>query len=309
MVEGISKFSTREPGRLHPPGRSRAATVVILSLLAFALSCQPALRHYQLKGKVLAKKAEIAQITVDHDDIPGFMPPMTMDYQVKDPQGLKDVEPGDKITADVVVENDQKYWLEHLRVTDKSGRGSVTATSPGQLQQGEDVPDVPLINQDGKTIHLADFKGKAVLLTFIYTRCPFPTMCPLISSKFAAVHEQLAVQPAVYAKTHLISVSLDPNYDKPPVLRKYGLAYLKDDAAGFSNWDFVTTSPADLRSLAHAFNLVYFEQDNQITHSMNTILFATDGTVKELWPGNEWKVSDAVAALENAVAAKQQGGQ
>ena len=97
---------------------------------------------------------------------------------------------------------------------------------------------------------------------------------------------------------------LHGNSAKPPVLRKYGLAYMKDGAAGFANWDFVSTTPADLKRLATAFNLVYFEQDNQITHSMNTILFATDGTVKQLWPGNEWKVSDVVAALENAVASR-----
>ena len=89
------------------------------------------------------------------------------------------------------------------------------------------MPDVPLVNQDGKTLHLADFKGKAVLLTFIYTRCPFPTFCPLISSEFAAIHNDLAQTPPIYGKTHLLSVSLDPNYDTAPVLRKYGLAYLK----------------------------------------------------------------------------------
>jgi len=303
MKKGISQLSSGG-ARTSVPWRSCVATVAILCALAFAVACSSSLRHYELKGKVLAKKAEIAQLTVDHDDIPGFMPAMTMDYQVKDPQGLHDVQPGDKITADVVVQNGKQYWLEHLHITDESGRGSVTATSPDQLQTGDEVPDVPLINQDGKTIHLADFKGKAVLLTFIYTRCPFPTMCPLISSKFAEVHAALAKDPAIYSKTHLISVSLDPTYDKPPVLRKYGLAYLKDDPAGFSNWDFVASSPADLRSLAHAFNLVYFEQDNQITHSMNTILFATDGSVKQNWQGNDWKVSDALSAIENAAASK-----
>jgi len=305
MPEAVRARSYSTRGRFRGALRSAVPCIPVLALLAFAVSCRPAIRHYELKGKVLAKKAEVAEITVDHDDIPGFMPAMTMNYQVKDPQGLHDVQPGDRITADVVVENNQKYWLEHLRITDQSGRGSVTATSPGQLQQGEEIPDVPLINQDGKTIHLADFKGKAVLLTFIYTRCPFPTMCPLISSKFASLHDQLAAQPALSAKTHLISVSLDPSYDKPPVLRKYGLAYMKDGAAGFSNWDFVASSPADLRTLAHAFNLVYFEQDNQITHSMNTILFAPDGSVQQLWPGNEWKVADVFSALENAVAAKK----
>ena len=89
------------------------------------------------------------------------------------------------------------YWLEHITITDQSARGSVSAaTKPHELLPGEKVPDVPLINQDGKTLHLADFKGKAVLLTFIYTRCPLPTFCPLISSEFAAIHNDLAQTPA-----------------------------------------------------------------------------------------------------------------
>jgi protein SCO1 len=299
-MEVVIAFSKHKPGSPRSVVRARAAGIAVFCAVAFAFGCQSSLRHYELRGKVLAKKEAVAQLTVDHEDIPGFMPAMTMDYAVKDPAGLREVEPGDRITADVVVENNKKYWLEHLHITDESGRGSVTATSPGELQAGQNVPDVAFVNQDGKTLHLADFKGKAVLLTFIYTRCPFPTMCPLISSKFAEVHAELARNPSVYARTHLISVSLDPNYDKPPVLRKYGLAYMKDGAAGFANWDFVSTTPADLSRLATAFNLVYFVQDNQITHSMNTILFAPDGTVKQTWPGNEWKVADAVAAVENA---------
>ena len=297
-------FSKDKPGGPGTVLRSRTAGVAMLCALVFAIGCRASLQHYELRGKVLAKNGAISQLTVDHEDIPGFMPAMTMEYAVKDPQGMREVEPGDRITADVVVENKTEYWLEHLHVTDQSGRGSVTATKPGELHAGEDVPDVPLVNQDGKTLHLADFKGKAVLLTFIYTRCPFPTMCPLISSKFAEVHEELARNPSVYAGTHLVSVSLDPNYDKPPVLRKYGLAYMKEGAAGFANWDFVSTSPADLSRLATAFNLVYFVQDNQISHSMTTILFARDGTVKQTWPGNEWKVADAVAAVEDAATSK-----
>lgn len=232
------------------------------------------------------------------------MPAMTMTYPVQDPQGLQQVQPGDRITADVVVQKGgSNYWLQRVVITDRSARGSVAvATKPRELLPGEKVPDVPLINQDGKTLHLADFKGKAVLLTFIYTRCPFPTFCPLISSEFAAIHSDLAQTPPIYLKTHLLSVSLDPSYDTAPVLRKYGLAYLKDDASGFAQWDFVSTSPADLQKLASAFGLEYSIQNNQIVHSMSTILLAPDGTVKQIWPGNEWKTSEVLAALKNATS-------
>jgi protein SCO1/2 len=286
----------------------RGCSVVILAvtLLAIAGGCQKQEKHYTLHGLIVAKGDSTPLLSVDNDDIPGFMPAMTMPYPVKDPQGLAAVEPGDQITADVVVKSSDDYWLEHITITDKSGRGSAPAvTATHELLPGESVPDVPLINQDGKTVHLGQFKGKAVLLTFIYTRCPLPTFCPLISSEFAAIQKEMAETPEDYKKTHLVSISLDPDYDTPPVLRKYGLAYLLDDASGFAHWDFVATTSADLQKLASAFGLQYVEQNNQISHSMNTILLSPDGKVAETWPGNEWKTSEVAAALKKAAEYKE----
>ena len=284
--------------------RRLSKAALLIACLWAAAGCQNSTKHYTLTGQVLAKNESAGQLSVDNDNVPGFMSAMTMTYPVQDPQGLQQVQPGDRIKADVVVQKGgTNYWLQHLTITDKSARGSVAATTkPHQLLLGEKVPDVPLVNQDGKTLHLADFMGKAVLLTFIYTRCPFPTFCPLISSEFAAIHSDLAQTPPVYGKTHLLSVSLDPSYDTAPVLRKYGLAYLKDDASGFANWDFVSTSPADLQRLASAFGLEYSVQNNQIVHSMSTILLAPDGTVKQIWPGNQWKTSEVLAALKDATS-------
>ncbi len=273
----------------------------LLAGLFFIAGCQRATKHYTLTGEVLAKDESGGMLTVANDDIPGFMSAMTMNYTVKDPQGLGQVQPGDRIRADVVVDSNNNYWLEHVTVTDESKRGSVGGTQARQLQPGDKVPDVPLVNQDGKTLHLANFKGKAVLVTFIYTRCPFPKFCPLITSEFAEIHNTLAETPAIYKKTHLLSVTLDPMYDTAPVLRKYGLAYLKGDASGFAQWDFVSTSPAELQKLASGFGLVYYEQNNQITHSLNTILLGPNGTVEQMWPDNDWKVADVVAAMEKAV--------
>ena len=282
----------------------RSGAALLLACLLGSAGCQNSTRHYKLTGQVLAKNEAAAQASIDNDNIPGFMPAMTMNYPVKDRQGLQQVQPGDRITADVVVQNgSSNFWLEHVTITDQSARGSIAlATKPHELLSGEKVPDVLMVNQDGKTLHLANFKGKAVLLTFIYTRCPLPTFCPLISSEFAAIHNDLAQTPAIYQKTHLLSVSLDPNYDTAPVLRKYGLAYLKDDASGFQQWDFVSTNPADLQKLASAFGLEYYEQNNQISHGMSTILLAADGTIRQIWPGNEWKTSEVLAAVKAAAS-------
>lgn len=280
--------------------KQRHLLFLLLALLLLG-GCQKPMKHYTLTGQVLAKNASTSVFTIDGDNVPGFMPAMTMDYTIRDSRAIRDVQPGDRISADVVVNTDNTYWLQHVTITDRTDEGVVSVSTPHQMLRGEEIPDVPLVDQDSNTVRLSNFKGKAVLLTFIYTRCPFSTMCPLISSEFAKIHESLAQTPAIYKKTHLLSISLDPKYDTPPVLRKYGLAYLKGDTSGFSQWSFASPSPEDLKKLASAFDLIYFEENNLISHSMNTILIAPNGTVAATWPGNEWLPAQVIEAVKDSV--------
>jgi len=264
-------------------------------------ACRARSKRYDLRGQVLEKNVPSSEITVNHEDIPGFMAAMTMPYKVKDEVGLQALQPGDMITARVVTSSDGKdYWLEDIRITDQSARarfkGTVTAH---RLEPGAHAPDLPLINQEGATIHLADFKGKAVLVTFIYTRCPMPTFCPRLSSQFAKIHDALKKTPDDYRRTHLLSISFDPKYDSAPVLRKYGLAYLDNDPTGFAHWEFASTTPADLHKLAEAFGLDYLEEGNQISHTMVVALIAPDGTIVRYW-ANEWTTAELETALRQA---------
>jgi protein SCO1 len=277
--------------------------------LVFAIlgGCRSSQKHYVLRGRVLAKSSH--QLTVSQQDIPGFMAAMTMPYPVKDPEGLGVVQPGDAITAELVVQGEKNYWLENIVVIGNSHTSVSTDTGETDIEDengapvlGSQIPDVRLINQDEKTIHLSDFKGRAVLVTFIYTRCPFPTFCPLLSSEFASVHRELLKDPELYKKTHLVSISLDPAYDTAPVLRKYGLGYLKNDSAGFAHWDFASTTPGDLKTISGAFGLTYSKQDNLITHTMRTVLVARDGTVVKIWDGSEWRQSELIDAVRRAAA-------
>jgi len=266
--------------------------------------CQSKTKHYDLKGEVLDKNPATNEITVKHEDIPGFMPAMTMSYSVKDPNGFRQVEPGDDITADVITANSgNQYWLENVRITDESGRKTIKPGTVHRLDIGDHVPALSLLNQDGKSFRLGDFKGKAVLITFVYTRCPVPTFCPRLSSQFAKIQDDLAKTPIDFAKTHLVTISFDPKYDTPPVLRKYGLAYLDNDPAGFSHWDFASTNPGDLRKIADAFGLEYFEEDNQISHSMVIVLISPEGTVAKYW-STEW----TTAELEDALRQQEKVG-
>ncbi len=268
-------------------------------------SCGTSQKSYVLTGRIISKQPSTQQLIIHNDDIPGFMPAMTMPYAVKDPDGFKNVQPSDLIRADVVVEPSNQFYLEHLAII---GKSTASTSSPGStahvLMIGEKPPDVPLVDQDGKTLHFSQFKGKAVLLTFIYTRCPFPDYCPLLSRQFASIQNDLAKNPEDFKKSQLISISLDPNYDKPPILRAYGLTYLDHDPKGFQHWDFVSTTPEDLQKLVGSFGLDYSDDGGQINHSMNTILLAPDGTVANMWPGNDWQPGEVADVIWHAEEGK-----
>jgi protein SCO1/2 len=280
--------------------RSKVIGALGLLLLTASIGCNR-VKKYPLQGQIVDKNIATNEITVKHGEIPGLMPAMTMTYRVNDPVVFQELQPGDKISAEVFRSKETNdYLLEDVGITDESRRGQVkTPAAPHMLMPGERVPDVALVNQDGKTIHLSDFAGKALLVTFIYTRCPMPNFCPRLSSQFARIHDELKKNPDDYQKTHLLSISIDPKYDTPPVLRKYGLAYL-DDESGFSHWDFASTNATDLAHLGQAFGLEYEEQDNQISHTMNIVLIAPDGTVAKFW-GTEWTWAELMESMQHAL--------
>ena len=284
--------------------RILASRTVLLTCLCLAMcSCGKSDRHYDFKGHVVSKVPETRTLVVDHENIPGFMPAMTMPYPVAASVDLSGVEVGDRITARVVVHKEGNYELTRVSVTDSSQRKrEVKGTR--QLFPGEEIPDVELLNQDGRKIRLSDFREKTVLLTFIYTRCPMPTFCPRLSSLFAAVERELAKDPKEYARTRLISVSIDPKFDTPPVLRKYGLAYLGGDETKFQHWSFTVPSPENLKRLAEAFALIYEEEDNQIAHSMSTVLIGPDGRLIKEWNVSDWSAAEAVGAIRKVENAK-----
>lgn len=276
---------------------------LLVGLCLALCSCGKSERHYNFEGRVVSKVPETHTLVLDHGNIPGFMAAMTMPYPVGAGVDLSPVEAGDRIKARVVVHGDGQYELDKVMVTDSSHREK-TVKETRQLYLGELIPDVGLLNQDGKTIRLSDFRGKTVLLTFIYTRCPMPTFCPRLSTLFAAVEKELAKDPKEYSRTQLVSVSIDPKFDTPSVLRKYGLAYLSGNEKSFGHWSFTVPSPENLKKLAEAFALIYEEEDNQITHSMSTVLIAPDGRLIKEWTVSDWTSAEAVAAMRQVEYAK-----
>jgi len=284
----------------------RLALFCLCALLAFSAACnrgpsqpraatgQPAAKRYSLKGRVISVDKNAATANIDNEPIAGFMDAMIMPYTIKPSSTLDQLQPGDSITADVVVVESDKYWLENVKVTGHSqSPAAKPAASVHIPTPGDPVPDFKLINQNGKNISLRQYRGQTLLLTLIYTRCPFPDFCPRVSHEFAAIDRQVRADPARYGKTHLLSVSFDPVHDTPKVLRAYGFSSAgSKDSALFTHWEFCTIPPAELPELADYFALTYKEEGGLITHSLSTAVISPDGKIFRWYHGADWRASD-----------------
>lgn len=263
---------------------------------------------FKLRGKVVSTDSAKDEVTVDAAAIPGFMDAMAMPYKLKDSRILSELHPGDTITADVLVSPDPNVdpLLDHIVIVAQAKPDYKPAVFYHVPTPGDQVPDFKLRNQDGRPIHLAQFKGKALLLTFIYTRCPQPDFCPRVTRSFASIDKQLQANPALLAKTHLLCVSFDPEHDTPDRLRAYGATYIGSDArSAFDHWDFAVPQRPVLLDMAKFFDVgITNEADDTITHTLSTTLIGPDGKVVEFYPGNEWTVEDVLNDLKHSAGNK-----
>ncbi|HKC62709.1 MAG TPA: SCO family protein [Pyrinomonadaceae bacterium] len=251
-----------------------------------------------MKGTVVSVDKPNKTATISHEEIKGYMEAMTMPYKLKDAWPLDVMKPGDEIQATLVV-TDDSAWLEDVVVTQKNAaQNTASMETSATLKPGDAVPDFHLVNQDGKPIHLAQYKGKALLLTFIYTRCPVPEYCTLMSNNFAIIDQEAQKDPALYKQTHLLSISFEPEYDTPQVLRSYGAAHTGNyNKETFTHWEFATGDAAEVKRMAQFFGFTYIQEKDQIVHSLQTALIAPDGKIAKLYSGNDWKPSDVLSDI------------
>jgi protein SCO1/2 len=277
--------------------------LAIALLTSVACSGQPEARTYQLTGQVLAVRSETNEILVKHEDIPGFMPAMTMPYTVKDARLLEGRTPGDLITATLVVEPD----LAHLSAITKTGAAPIpddarttipAAAGVTLLKPGERPPDTALSDQDDKPIALKDFAGAATAVTFIYTRCPLPQYCPLMDRRFAEVQAAVKADPVLAGKVRLLTISFDPKFDRAAVLRGHAKTLGADPAM----WTFATAEELVVDRLAATFGVnVIREKDGTITHNLRTAVLDPSGRVTVILDNNAWTADDLTRALKAAL--------
>lgn len=281
--------------------KSTKGTIAVLLMICVCMvaSCRRSgsEQRYDLKGKVLVVEPDKHLVTVSHEDIKGYMPAMTMPFTVRSESDLQILAPDDEITATLVIDGSHS-WLEDLIITRQSAN---TAAMPGvtMAKEGDEVPNFTLRNQDNREIHIHDYRGRTLLLTFIYTRCPVPDYCTLMSNNFAQIDRAMGQDAGLYAKTHLLSISIDPSYDTPQVLRSYGAAHTERyQNETFAHWEFAGGTTEQVKKIAEYFGLTYFPEKDQIIHALRTVIVKPDGKVGKIYSGNDWKPEEVIEEMK-----------
>ena len=241
--------------------------------------------HYQVRGKVRGING--STVRIKHEEIPGYMAAMIMPFEVKDATLVRGLRVGDEIGFELAVtENDS--WISRIDRLSAAASANgtevqeIAAKDVQRVQTGERVPDFALLDQHGRGVRLSDYRGKAVLLTFIYTRCPLPNYCPLMSKNFASLQERL--EKAFPGKFELLSVTMDPQFDTPEVLKDYGVRFSKADAT----WTFATGTPEQTDAVGALFGLIHERAGGLINHDLRTALIGPDGKLIHVWKSNYW---------------------
>jgi len=284
----------------------RAPFVLSLGLVLFAAGCSkaPEQRTFTLQGQVQSLDAAHKLVTVKHEEIKGFMPAMTMPYEVAEASAMNGLAPGDLINAKLVVFSNGAHLTEIKKVgTAPLEKPPADVPNPPAaaagfelLRPGEEVPAGKFLDQDGKATTFAAFKGAPVAMTFIYTRCPLPTFCPLMDRHFATLQKTLKSDPAMKS-VHLVTVSFDPTTDTPAVLKKHA----KSLDADLTRWTFLTGDRDDVDRFAARFGVSVGRALNDardITHNLRTAIIGTDGKLVKVYTGNDWSPDQVLADLK-----------
>ena len=295
--------------------RLRGLVAGLIAVLLGGVGChrapavKSATQKYPVRGVVVSTDTKSGEIDLNAEAIPGFMEAMTMSYKLADPAVMSEVHVGDKITAVLEFENDVAGPV-NMRLTDIVVIAQAKPDYKPAVQYhvpapGDAVPNFTLLNQSDKKIRLGQFKGKVLVMTFVYTRCPLADYCPRMSRNFAEIDKTLSADKKLYAETHLLSVSFDPTYDTPKVLKSYGEAYTgRYTQETFAHWDFAAPEQAEMQQMEEFFDLGVTPGDNgTLQHSLSTLVIGKDGKVAAFYPTKDWTVPEVEEQIRKAAAA------
>jgi protein SCO1/2 len=261
----------------------------LVALAALASACPRGVRVYDARGVVRDVQKEYAQLVIEHEDIEGLMPAMTMNFGVADPALLETLEPGDRIEFRLEV-TPKSYRVLEAKVVGEEGGASGGGFGAAPADR-DPAPAFRLTDQAGRPVALADLAGRVVLLDFVYTSCPGP--CPILTGRHADVQRALA--PELRAKTWFVSITLDPEHDTPERLA----AYARARGADLANWSFLTGPPAEVDAVLAGYGVGRTRvAGDEIEHYVVTFLIDADGRIASRFVGTEDEPGSLVRAIE-----------
>lgn len=278
--------------------RARLIPSVFLLCAGLGIGCsstpEAGVRRFQLVGVVTGHEASPPRVVIEHEEVKGLMPAMSMAFDVS--SGEPSLRMGDRVRATLVV-TDTRSWLENVRVT----AGDMTRGTSRSLSAvpGTPLPDFRLIDQNNQPLTGRSFAGRVLVVTFIYTRCPLPDFCPLMVSHLERLRRHVDDRGAG-ANVALLAITLDPAYDSPAVLRAYGESVLKGTDR-FDQWTLATGSATQIEMLAKFFGVEYRQESGLVTHTLATGVIGKDGRLVRLLPSNSWSPADLIRVVEQGI--------
>jgi protein SCO1/2 len=264
---------------------SSSTGILACVVFLFQISCA---RHYRAQGIVLLVDHPNQIVTISHRAIPGYMEAMAMPFHADESQDLARLTPGSRIDFQLKVTR-HAATIRHIRV-EQPPAGDVPIPKPeGQVAIGEALPDFTLTGQDGRAVTLSEFRGRLVAVDFIYTRCPLPNVCPMLSANFARLQKRFG------GKITLLSITLDPDYDTPQVLTDYAQRWRADSRT----WHFLTGSPDEIRKVAGHFGVIFWPEEGAITHTSSTAIVDGAGRLAAMVEGSSFTSQQLIDLLQS----------
>lgn len=305
MMAGVlASCSPPSPSTTVPANEARTNTPAAALKSTNTASTGP--QVYFVKGIVEEIKPGHKEVVVKHEEIPGYMEAMTMPFDVKDPKELALVKPGDKIMFRMLV-TEKEGWIDRITVLETYSMGKPPARptmrlvrNVDPLEIGDAVPDYPFVNERGQTVSLGQFRGRAVAVTFFFTRCPFPNFCPRMSGNFYDAYQKLKGLPNAPSNWHLLSISFDVAFDTPQILQNYARNYKYDPA----HWSFLTGALIDIDAFTEQIGLSFSREEGtfNFNHTLRTAVIDARGRLQHVFVGNTWKPEELVEQLLKAAA-------
>lgn len=262
---------------------------------------------FQVKGVVKELKPDGKTVVIRHEEVPNYMPAMTMPFEVHNTNELRGLQPGDLISFQLVVTADNG-WIEHVTKLNAARTAQLPSRPTFRLvrdvdplQVGDELPDYHFTNEFGQAVSTRQLKGQAFAFTFFFTRCPYPAFCPLMSANFEATQNKLLAMANAPTNWHLFSISFDTGFDSPATLKVYAQRYDYKHA----HWSFLTGDLVDITAIGDQVG-EYFGHDEGggVTHNLRTVVVDTRGRIQKIFPDNKWTSDELVVELLKAAAVK-----